>query len=507
MPTINNITFYHGTSLGVEVIPPQTTSESRALAVVTFIEAGRSRKTKNKKKATRNEQRHDSQKLEPDKYRKKWGRCPHGYHVEDDKCVKTEEVQGPADKREERKKDAKQQGKELVESPPTKGDEPRDIKKPKVKDPAQIKKPPKPSKPTPSGPKPKELTPEQQTKQEQTKERLKEKRDDGLAPPSVDTREKAKERRLARQETKRKQALTPEQRRGEALTKMATEDPAKYRQTVDKLRQKGVLPDPKTARMMISVENPDDIPDKIKKDPKKLKQFVRQHVQQRQHEERIRDARIKHLKHNIDNRVKMMEDGKIPKDVPWLKFLSDTEKQFGRPIPHKEEAVKQLQKGWDKAKTQPNSGPEPNRWIYKLKNWAAKLIRPLPKFRSRSTAMTIARFQMVLDEVSEGLEARKATRLAAQVDIVTARIVADNQKLQAVALLDAASEYLEATGNGALAAKLDKVAFPMVDKLPTPPKVKPGEDFELQTGDYSENLRFPPYDKVRKKTKGDEGKD
>lgn len=121
--------------------------------------------------------------------------------------------------------------------------------------------------------------------------------------------------------------------------------------------------------------------------------------------------------------------------------------------------------------------------------------------------MTIARFQMVLDEVSEGLEARKATRLAAQVDIVTARIVADNQKLQAVALLDAASEYLEATGNGALAAKLDKVAFPMVDKLPTPPKVKPGEDFELQTGDYSENLRFPPYDKVRKKTKGDEGKD
>lgn len=486
------------------------TIESRALAVVTLIEAGKSKKSKQKKKAVRNQQRKDSQKLEPDKYRKKWGRCPHGYHVEDEKCVKTEEITGPAEKRQERKKDAKQKGKKLVESPPTKGDEPRDIKKPKVKAPTKIKKPPKPATPTPSGPKPKELTPEQTEKQQQTKERLKEKREKGLAPPSVDTRERAKERRLGRQETKRKQAQTPEQRRSDALNNMAKKDPAKYRETVDKLRQEGVLPDPKTARMMISVENPDDVPEEIKKDPKKLKQFVRQHVEQRQHEERIRDARIKHLEQNINNRVKMMEDGKVPKDVPWLKFLSNTEKQFGRPIPHKEEAVKQLQKGWDKLKaTNKRSAPEPNRWAYKLKKWAATLIRPIQKFRrSGSTAMTIARFQMVLDEVSEGLEARKATKLAAYVDVVTARIVADNQRRQTVALLDAASEYLDATGNGALAAKIDKVAFPLADELPTPTKVKPGDlDFELQTGDYGENLRFPPYDKARPKTKGDEGED
>lgn len=48
--------------------------------------------------------------------------------------------------------------------------------------------------------------------------------------------------------------------------------------------------------------------------------------------------------------------------------------------------------------------------------------------------------------------------------------------------------------------------YPEADSLPPNPEGSEwDEDWELKTGDYGGNLRVPPYDKPRPRTKGDEG--
>ena len=285
----------------------------------------------------RRRQRKKKKKLDPDRYHKKHGRCPDGFTFDEKRgrCAKNPDAEPP-----------EPEEKEPVEEPTEPPAE--DVKEP-------VEEPTEPE-------------PEQRPE------------------PTDEEKQQAKEKR---------QTKTPEQRRRaeDALERIAERAAdsgnfEQYMKAADKMRAEGLLPDRKTAELLVQLDSPDDIDTE---DPAELKRLIKQQSKQRTHESRVLKEQIRSLEGFENRRQLAVEAGDKPPVLDIAKMLRDIEVNYGRTVVDEKEREAVAEQGLDVFKQGlKKSGSSPGTWLYDFRKWLASTARPMPKWNKRSSAAVTA---------------------------------------------------------------------------------------------------------------------
>lgn len=258
----------------------------------------------------------------------------------------------------------------------------------------------------------------------------------------------------------------------EKLDKLSEEDFGAYEKEVARMRESGELPSKEVSQLLIKIKSEDDIPDEALNDPVKLQQIIDQQEAVREDRSRRLQAASAQIADFEKKREQAKEAGQDPPKMDFMKLMSD----LNMDLPTQVEEVMDESASDDLFAAISDSAPEPGSRSSKMKKWFENLFstpsldftKILKRLRGGSTGAGMD-IRATLDAVAEVLERRGAKKLAAVVD----------------------SELSE--------------NFPEADDLA---EVTPGKEwdrlFTVKTSDYSEDLGFPPYDRVRPAVKGDE---
>lgn len=391
------------------------------------------------------------EKLKPDAYREKHGKCPRGFQFDRKagKCVPKGGT--PTDQPED--------------APDQDLDQPEEAPKKKRK-----------------------LTPEQKA----LKQKLKEKQQKKQAPQ----KEKEQQQREAKKESQKlmrdlRRKDLPVAEKNKLLTQLSGKNWNAYRQEVDRMRESGELPDEETAEMMVTIKGFDDLPDDVKNDKEKLREVLTQQQGQREHEKRVIQKQMKYLKDFDDKNELAVERGDKPEPLNIIQMMTKINQDLGRELATMPEEVAKALKGDEDLllRSLVRTAPKPGSRGSKLKKWFEKITQPLPD----------------LSPVWDRLGARSSFE---------GDVMSKQRRVKAVrrtqALLDTVADTLEQRGALKLSRLVDAEAsgLPEADKLPDGEKAKKwDEDWTQKTADYREDLGYPPYDKVRPGVKGDDAAD